>query len=138
MRLLATNRTRNAAPIIVALILGGAVRETRDRNGGQKYMKPTPCTAQNRNGQTHKTRPDESAIAATRMRWAPPQMKAPTPILRSSEGSPPRPRPRQAHRRNSSGTQRMLNKGSIDWNQGMGIWNPPAFILPCCSSQTGS
>jgi len=46
IRLFATNSTRKDDPIMVALILAGAVRDTSDRNGGQKYMKAMPCTAQ--------------------------------------------------------------------------------------------
>src|SRR4051794_39366706 len=121
MRLLATNNTRKAPPIIVAFTFGGAARDTRARNGGQKYMKPTPCTAQNRNGQPRGTLlVPKAAIAAPRIRFAPPQMKAPAPIFLSSEGSPRVPRPCQRHRANSSGRLMMLNNGSIDWNQGIG------------------
>src|SRR6185369_3050693 len=120
MRLLPTNRTRKLEPIIVALILGGAHLETRASRGGQKYMKPMPCTAQNRKGQTHSTRPGESRIAVTRIRWAPPQMQEPTPIFHISEGSLPVPRPCHRHKANRSGSPMILKNGSIDWYQGIG------------------
>src|SRR3982751_4447716 len=120
MRLFATNRTRKQLPIIVAFTLGGAVRETSESNGGQKYMKPMPCMAQYKNGQIHNTRPGERTIAATRIRLAPPQMNEPVPILSSSDGSAWLPRACQRHIANSSGKAMMLNSGSIDWYQGIG------------------
>src|ERR1044072_3403396 len=120
---------------MVALSLGGAARGTSARNVGEKYMKPPPCAAQNRNGQIHGTLSDPYArIAATRIRLAPPQANAPMPIFFSSEGAPPPPRPCQLHSRNSNGTHRMLNSGSIDWNHGIGTWKPPALMSACCSS----
>src|SRR5438105_1429969 len=131
------NKTRKAPPIIVALTFGGAARDTRARNGGQKYMNPTPCTAQNRNGHTHGTLPvPQARMAATRIRFAPPQMKAPAPIFLSSEGSLRVPRPCQRHKANSKGRVMILNNGSIDWNQGIGSWNPPALMSACWPSQT--
>src|SRR5690349_19684513 len=113
IRLLATKSVRKQTPIIVALIFGGAARETSASSVGQKYMKPTPWIAQNSTGQTQRTRPGETAIPTSKTRYAPPQMNEPIAILVRALGSPPA-RAWRSHNANRNGTETMLASGSTE------------------------